>query len=119
MTHINLDYLKTLAKDDTDFLVFTIEAFLEQIFACLPVIEGQATSKDWKGLLASLHKLKSSLDIMGMKKGHQITEQIEFALRSQTSLDFIEDWTIQLAAECRLASTELFELKKMYHDTRN
>ncbi|HMT28565.1 MAG TPA: Hpt domain-containing protein, partial [Bacteroidia bacterium] len=66
-------------------------------------------SKNWEGVRQAAHKMKPSLNYLGLKDGQKLAASIEEFALNKTQLEQIEGLTQQLNEICKAAFAELEE----------
>lgn len=74
---INFDYLNEFTDGDADFIEKIISLFINNTPVALEIILGANEADDIKVLKDEVHKLKSSISLLGIKKASQCIEIIE------------------------------------------
>lgn len=66
--HADLTYLKEISNGSKEFIIEMISVFIKEIPIEIDKLEKHLAAKDWKGLKAIAHKMKSTFGIMGIKE---------------------------------------------------
>ncbi|MFM8949721.1 MAG: ATP-binding protein, partial [Bacteroidota bacterium] len=103
----NLDYLKMLSDDSESFFREFIELFLRNTPETLADLRKQTDLLYWEGVRLAAHKVKPSLNYMGMKEAAAIAADVEKCAKELSGLSQIPDKVKQLCLACDVAYTEL------------
>ena len=111
----NLDYLKSHSPNNPKFLKEMLQMLLEQTPVAIEQMNKHLSTADWNELYGNLHKMRPSLDFMGMPKDIGTTaKQIEEYAKEQEHLDLIPTLLLKLEKALEQAYKELEEeLKKI------
>lgn len=109
---IDLKYLKDFAEGDSDFINEMIALFLKNTPIALVSILESNQNNDIKKLKAEIHKLKSSLGLLGIIKGSESVENIESKIESNPSGFGWQREVENLNAICEQAIIELKSIVK-------
>jgi HPt (histidine-containing phosphotransfer) domain-containing protein len=77
---INLTNIRQIANGDELFIKGILEVFLQKEKEYKAAINGDWSSKDFEALRQSIHKLKSSMSVLGMKEYRQKLHTLEMGL---------------------------------------
>jgi HPt (histidine-containing phosphotransfer) domain-containing protein len=83
----NLEQISALADGNEDFINKMIEVFVTQTPTMLEDIKSGVSEQDWEKVRAASHKLKPSIDMMGISEMSPVVRQIEGNAKTQTNLD--------------------------------
>jgi HPt (histidine-containing phosphotransfer) domain-containing protein len=123
MKYVNLNYLKELSRNNNAFVVKIINGFMDQVSDAIPDMEQQVAGKDWEGLYSLLHRLKPSLEIMGVHALKSTIVAIEDSISTETNMnsiyesiekikDTLKDVVVELEVEKEKLTNELSFHKK-------
>lgn len=110
---INFKYLMDFAEGDDTFIKNMISVFLENTPETLTSILKSNENNDIKTLKEEIHKLKSSLSLLGISKASDSVAIIENEIETNPLGQKIKDEVVYLNEICQLAITEL-ELVEEY-----
>jgi HPt (histidine-containing phosphotransfer) domain-containing protein len=68
MKHCNLDYLKTIIPEDNSFATRIVELFLEDVPVAMKSIREGAAASDWTEVYTHAHKIKPSIQLVGVSE---------------------------------------------------
>lgn len=85
--NFDLTLLNEIADGSSEFLVETIDLFLQQVPELLGEIEEGIQNQDWDTAGASAHKLKSTLGMFGMNDSLEMMQEIELGAKKREGLD--------------------------------
>jgi len=105
----NLDYLKMLSDNSESFFREFIELFLKNTPETLDDLKKQLHNKNWEGVRQAAHKVKPSLNYMGMKDASKLAADIEMCAKELTHLNLMVSKVNRLCAICDTAFAELQE----------
>jgi HPt (histidine-containing phosphotransfer) domain-containing protein len=74
---IDLSFLNEIADGSNEFVIESIEMFLQQTPELLQSITEAITNQDWDGTASAAHKLKPNLGFFGMPISQAIIQDIE------------------------------------------
>jgi signal transduction histidine kinase/HPt (histidine-containing phosphotransfer) domain-containing protein len=103
----NLDYLKMLSDDSESFFREFIELFLRNTPETLAELRKQTDLQNWEGVRQAAHKVKPSLNYMGMKEAAAIAADVEKSAKELSGISHIPEKVKQLIMACDTAYTEL------------
>jgi len=78
---LDLTLLNEIADGSNEFMVESIDMFMQQTPELLQLINDSITQKDWAVAGASAHKLKPTLGFFGMLDTQELIQQIEHACK--------------------------------------
>lgn len=78
--HYNLAKVYELSSNDADFAQQIVELFLKEVPPEIKIIKDGINAKDYKKTYAAAHKIKPTLDLLGMDLAYE-------------ELNLIMDWT--------------------------
>ena len=106
----NLEYLKSHSPNNSKFLAEMIQLFLTQIPGYLAEMERCLIAEDWNGLHANAHKIRPSLDFIGLPKdiSHSAKLMDEYG-STQQHLDLVPELFLKVKNALDLAFIELKE----------
>lgn len=106
----NLDYMKSHSINNPKFVVEMINMLLTQTPAYITEMRTCLYNANWKGLQGNSHKIRPSIDMIGMPKEiGAAAKQIEENSRELTNLDLIPDLFLQVENAFHQAYIELEE----------
>jgi HPt (histidine-containing phosphotransfer) domain-containing protein len=81
----DLTLLLEIADGSDEFIVDSIEMFLQQTPESLQQVEEAIKAQDWPTAGSAAHKMKSTLGFFGMLNSQALVQQIEQSCKSGTS----------------------------------
>ncbi|CAN5338759.1 hypothetical protein BH10BAC1_BH10BAC1_09630 [soil metagenome] len=104
----NLDYLKSHSPNNPKFLSEMIGMILKQTPEYISEIKKSLAINDWQGVHGNVHKIRPSIDFMGMPKDISYAAKImdEYAA-TQQHLDLIPELFLKIETAFQQAYTEL------------
>ena len=106
----NLDYLKSHSLNNPKFVKEMIQMLLKQTPVIIEQINKCLSTADWNGLHGNVHKMKPSLDLIGLPKDITVAAlQMEEYAREQEHLDLIPSLLLKLEKALEQAFKELEE----------
>jgi|GEM_PF-153477 len=103
----DLSYLQKISEGNGDFVKTMIRTFLEQIPAMLEDMERSLQEKNWPALSGGAHKLRSSVEFMGIHSIEQTVREIEQNARAGVKLNELPEMVAQVQNACGRAMEEL------------
>lgn len=79
---IDLSLLYEIADGNNEFIIESIDMFMQGTPELLRAIDTAISGKDWATVSSSAHKLKSNLGYFGMPVCHTIIQEIESIAKS-------------------------------------
>ena len=110
---INFKYLKDFAEGDDSFIKNMISIFLENTPETMAIILKSNKNDDIKTLKEEIHKLKSSISLLGISKASESIAIIENEIETNPLSEKRKEEVVYLNEICRLAIKEL-ELVEEY-----
>jgi HPt (histidine-containing phosphotransfer) domain-containing protein len=74
---LDLSFLTEIADGSDEFIIESIEMFLQQTPELLQTITESIAAKDWGGTATAAHKLKPNLGFFGMPISQAIMQEVE------------------------------------------
>lgn len=93
----NLQQLIEIAADNQDFIEKMVNMFLEMTPALVSRIEAGLQLQDWEEVKSAAHKMKPSLDMMGIESLHSVIRGIEDRSKTGENLEEIPDLFFKLS----------------------
>ena len=87
--YFDLSFLLEIADGSNEFIVESIEMFLQQTPELLGNITDALTAGDYKGVASFSHKLKPNLGFFGMTACQTLMQEIEATAKSDGNFDAI------------------------------
>ena len=78
----DLSLLHEIADGSNDFIVESIDMFLDDVPELIGSMEQAIADNNWTDLSSSAHKLKSSLGFFGMAASQSLMQDIELAAKA-------------------------------------
>ncbi len=103
----NLDYLKVLAEDNESFFNDFIQLFLTNTPEILDDLQQQLAVENYEGIRQAAHKIKPSLNYIGMKTANTLAMEIEENAKQMTNLNELPSMVKDLVNQCTAAFAEL------------
>ncbi|WDF54100.1 Hpt domain-containing protein [Mucilaginibacter sp. KACC 22063] len=89
---LNLSFLYEIADGSNEFIVESIDMFMQQTPELLHIIGTAISAKDWPVAATSAHKLKPNLGFFGMLESQSTMQEIEhLAKTGAPDIDLITD----------------------------
>ncbi|MFT6176734.1 MAG: HPt (histidine-containing phosphotransfer) domain-containing protein [Bacteroidia bacterium] len=105
----DLEQLNSIAAGNPDFVIKMVNMFLDMTPGLVDRIEAGLQTQDWAEVRSAAHKMKPSVDMMGISSLRDIVRRIEGNAKSETNLEQIPELYFTL--------TET--LDKVYEQLRN
>jgi len=108
----NLTYLRELSENNESFFRDFITLFLNNTPESLQELNTQLEAQNWEGVRQAAHKVKPSLNYLGLKDAQKLAATIEEYALNKSNLELIPDMVKTLNGICNAAFAELeIELK--------
>jgi HPt (histidine-containing phosphotransfer) domain-containing protein len=109
---LDLTFLYEIADGSDEFIIESIEMFLDQSPAILQEVSEAIDAGDWATAAASAHKIKANLGFFGMNNSHALITEIEAESKNggQDSAGIKEKFT-EASAFINEAIAELRKIK--------
>lgn len=106
---IDLSYLNVMTADDASLKAKMLQIMLDETPGEIELLEKHFETANWDGLRAVAHKMKSSVEFMGLKETLETLKSIELSAKERTGLDLLEPKINTVILSCRSALTGLQE----------
>ena len=93
----DLEQLNAIAAGNEDFVEKMVNMFLEMTPALVSRIEAGLQIQDWAEVRSAAHKMKPSVDMMGITALHDVVRGIEGNAKTETNLELIPDLYFKLS----------------------
>jgi HPt (histidine-containing phosphotransfer) domain-containing protein len=93
----DLEQLNAIAAGNEDFVIKMVNMFLEMTPGLLGRIEAGLQTQDWPEVRSAAHKMKPSVDMMGVKSLHDVVRSIEGNAKSESNLEQIPELYFKLS----------------------
>lgn len=103
----DLSYLKMISENDKHFMRDIIQVFIKNTPAAIVAFKTSLASKDWATLASAAHKLKPSINIIGIKSLKETIQTIEDYAKNERCLDELPKMISYLDETCLMAIAEL------------
>ncbi|WP_462265070.1 Hpt domain-containing protein [Mucilaginibacter sp.] len=81
--NFDLTFLYEIADGSNEFIVESVDMFLQHTPALLQEIGGAVAIKNWPVAAAAAHKLKPNLGFFGMLDSQALAQEVEFIAKSE------------------------------------
>lgn len=112
--YTDLTYLKGISEGSNEFMRKMIETFIEETPKLLQGMDNCLTEKNWNGLKDIAHKMKPSVDFMGMRSIWEAIKNIEWYAAEKINLNLLPDLVAKIKTVCQYAIEEL-EIELTYY----
>jgi len=110
----NLDYLRELSENNESFFRDFINLFLSNTPPTLLDLNSHLDKQNWEGVRQAAHKVKPSLNYLGLKEAQKIAATIEEYAVNKSNLEKLPGMVGELIKICNAAFAELeIELKSI------
>ena len=103
----NLDYLKSVTPGSNAFAIEIIKLFLQDIPESITVIKTELQNANFEGIYKHAHKIKPSLDLLGMNVAFEEMQQIEVWANSEGKKKSIKETYKSVANQIEKAVKEI------------
>lgn len=93
----DLEQLNAIAAGNEDFVIKMVSMFLEMTPGLVGRIEAGLQTQDWPEVRSAAHKMKPSVDMMGVKSLHDVVRSIEVNAKTETNLEQIPELYFKLS----------------------
>jgi len=104
---INLDYFDTLTIGDVGLKVRLMSIMLDETPLELAMLKEYASSKNYVGIRSTAHKMKSSLQYLGLDETYEMVKSIEAAAKEKSDLKAIQEKINIVILSCESALIQL------------
>lgn len=105
--YTDLSYLKEISEGSSEFMRKMIETFIEETPKLLQAMDICLTEKNWNGLKNIAHKMKPSIDFMGIRSIWEAIKDIEWYAAEKINLNLLPGLVTKIKNVCRYALEEL------------
>ena len=112
--YTDLTYLKEIAEGSNEFLKKMIDTFIEQTPPVLENMERALKEEKWEELRLNAHKIKPSIDFMGIHSAWEAVKKVERFAAEQSHLDILPGLVEEVNRVCYKAIEELKEEARKY-----
>lgn len=85
----NLDQLVSIAAGSEEFVDKMVNMFLDMTPGLVSRVEAGLQTQDWVEVRSAAHKMKPSVDMMGIAKLYDVIREIEGNAKNERNLDQI------------------------------
>ncbi len=103
----NLDYVRELSEDNDEFFREFLELFINTTPETLENLNRSIKASDWEGVRQAAHKMKPSLNYLGMTTTRETAVKVEEYAKEKKNVEEIPQMIEQLNADCEKAITEI------------
>lgn len=96
ITHIDLSYLREVSNGDASIMKMAIEKYLETTPGYLENLHIQLRGLNYDGLRKAAHKLKSSLQFMGLNDLYHLALMVETSCKAEQNMEQLPIWVGQI-----------------------
>ncbi len=97
---LDLNYLDAITDDDNDLKTRMLGIMLDETPLELRRLEEQAAASNWAGVRATAHKMKSTMQFLGLHDTLEQVKFIELSAREGTNLDEVHDRIKKVTKVC-------------------
>lgn len=102
----DLSFLREMSDDDA-FIKEFVTLFLQNIPVSVTDLEEGLRDKDYEKIRMAAHKMKPSLNYVGLKNTYEIVAKIEKFAKEKSNLEDLPSMIKQVSDECNIACIEL------------
>ena len=85
----NLEQLRAVAAGSEEFVAKMVDMFLQMTPGLVSRIEAGMQAQDWDEVKAAAHKMKPSIDMMGITSLHDKIREIENCAKQRQNLESV------------------------------
>lgn len=115
---IKLDLLNSIAGDDPEFVTLCIELFMKEMPENLDRLKTAIEANDWETIRTTSHKMKTSLNYMGLDEQRLAAANIEKLARERRDFERIRMDAERIRARCQEAFIELRQLLNKHEEAK-
>lgn len=104
---LDLSYLDIMTDADIELKAHMLRIMLDETPGELDLLQKHHAAANWDGLRAVAHKMKSTVEFMGLRETLDTLRQIELAAKERQGLDQLPDKINDVLLSCRSALTAL------------
>jgi HPt (histidine-containing phosphotransfer) domain-containing protein len=93
----DLEQLNAIASGNEEFVIKMVNMFLEMTPELVGRIEAGLQTQDWPEVRSAAHKMKPSVDMMGIKSLHDVVRSIEGNAKTESNLEQIPELYFKLS----------------------
>ncbi len=109
---LDLTFLYEIADGSNEFIVESIDMFLQHTPALLQEIDEAIKLQNWTGIAAAAHKLKPNVGFFGMLDSQALSQDIEYMAKSgQPDIQAVTDKFEQLQSGINSNLNKLNQIK--------
>ncbi len=112
-TYVHIKKISILCDHDQEFMKKTINKFLKNLAGDIDCMKQNLTQKDWEGIRVLAHKMKSSLELMGIKQIATDMKNIENISASKINLEALPALIKTASEKCDVAILELINMNEL------
>ncbi len=104
---INLEYFDALTVGDTGLKIRLMSIMLDETPAELALLKEYGANKNYEGIRSIAHKMKSSLQYMGLDETFEMVKSIEAAAKEKSDIKVIQEKINTVILSCESALIQL------------
>jgi HPt (histidine-containing phosphotransfer) domain-containing protein len=93
----DLEQLNAIAAGNEEFVIKMVNMFLEMTPELVGRIEAGLQTQDWPEVRSAAHKMKPSVDMMGVKSLYDVVRSIEGNAKAESNLEQIPELYFRLS----------------------
>ncbi|MFT6112755.1 MAG: HPt (histidine-containing phosphotransfer) domain-containing protein [Bacteroidia bacterium] len=93
----DLEQLNAIAAGNEDFVIKMVNMFLKMTPELVGRIEAGLQTQNWAEVQSAAHKMKPSVDMMGVKSLHDVIRAIEGNAKTESNLEQIPELYFKLS----------------------
>lgn len=101
--HLNLGYFHSLTEEDLELKVKMMRIMLDETPEEVQKLKKYCMEENWDGVRAIAHKMKSSMQFLGLETTLELVKSIELCAKERTELTYLHDKIRQVADDCNRA----------------
>jgi CheY-like chemotaxis protein len=113
--NIDLTYLREIAGGSNEFMKEMIETFIQQTPAMIDMMDKYQSEGKWTELAGLAHKMKPTIEFMGIHSIRDTVKTLEANAREQKQLDALPQMIEQVRVACSKAIEELKKELSVIH----
>lgn len=109
MNTINLSILEEFADGDNEFMVDILSVYAGETPNAIDKIKAYTSEADWESLRKVVHKLKSSVAMLGMEELSSTIAVMEANIKGNENLDTLPSLSEKVIVTCEVSLPEVME----------
>jgi CheY-like chemotaxis protein len=105
--HINLEFLNSVTEEDDELKVRMLRIMLDETPLELSQLQAMCSEQNWEGVRAVAHKMKSTMQFLGLHDTLEVIKFIELSARERSNLTILPDKVDLVKEVCKQCLEQL------------